>query len=163
MTSEEWFEQCYSVYKAPGTRTKKGMALKSWKKINPDETLANQIFEAILAQNRYQKSIGESMQYNRGFQVWLNQDGWLDEIPSVAEKRTVVGDLCKCGKPAHPANNGQCDDCYYKPGGGGVKGLKACHHEVRAKLGIDMTKYSRRDGEELHDWLQRMSGAIGGQ
>jgi len=101
---QEEFDKCLSVYRSPGTRTSRGTSEKSWlKHVIPlqkeDPDLPDKIFQWIISFNLYQKEVGESIQFNRGFQVFLNNNGWRDEIPSRFEaKEKQESALCPCCK-----------------------------------------------------------------
>ena len=75
------FDKCYSVYRKKKAR---GQAETTWQKWNPDDQLTNEIFEAILAQNRAGEAYCET-RFLRNFSTYLNDKGWKDEIPSVME------------------------------------------------------------------------------
>ena len=113
---QETFDKCYAVYKCPKGRLKKGSAEVSWKKRVLTDELGNEIFEHILSFNRYQRDVGERIDYNRGFTEYLNQYGWRDEIPSRSEAK-VATDVkpCNCCQTMGKIVIGSqsfCDDEY---------------------------------------------------
>jgi hypothetical protein len=108
---QEAFDKCYAVYRCPGSRKQRGASEKAWKKLNPSKELIETIFQAILAQNRYQDAANESDKYNRGFSVWLNNSGWRDQIGSHSEVEKHSS-KCNCGKPIFHGPLNVCFDCY---------------------------------------------------
>ena len=119
---QEWHDKCYAIWKSPGTRTKRAESEARWKQLKVTEELFNEIYEWILAFNRYQKAANESTQYNSGFQVFLNpkKPGWINDIPSISEEKAKQEiKRCQCGKESMPVTpsrkpTNQCLDCYYK-------------------------------------------------
>ena len=72
----ELFNQFWQAYPY---KKSKGQAEKAWKKINPDETLLNEMLKSIEKAKRSQnwnKDNGEYIPYPA---TWLNAKGWEDE------------------------------------------------------------------------------------
>jgi len=94
---QEIFDRCYAVYKCPKSRKQLGAEKKTWEKLKISDELGEEIFEHLLAMNRYNRDVGASLEYKRGFCVYLNNNGWEDEIPSRSEAKTVTeASLCPC-------------------------------------------------------------------
>ena len=95
----DFFERFWSCYPR---KVGKGSAEKSWKKLNPEDPLFNQIILAVDAQVRHRHKVDE---FNRNAKheryrkfipdwphpsTWLNQQRWLDEIPSIVEAKVEI-------------------------------------------------------------------------
>ena len=66
-------------WKAYPRKTGKGAALKSWKKINPSDSTAQQIIDSLpahIASEQWQKDNGQFIPHPA---TWLNQGRWEDE------------------------------------------------------------------------------------
>ena len=88
----ESFEKCLSVWTP--TRKNKGVCKKAWLKyvvpaVDKGETTYDEIFERILAWNRYFKAANTERKYIKLFETWIRNEGWLDDIPSVSEANRV--------------------------------------------------------------------------
>ena len=82
--SQDLFNKCYTVW--PAGRKQRGVCEQSWTKLNPNEELANDIYQRILAWNRYYRDNSVDLKYVRLFSTWLNQKGFKDDIPSHTEE-----------------------------------------------------------------------------
>ncbi len=111
----------------------KGEALKIILRLNPSEALRDRISMAIAAQIDHRKKLiqdcGSMQAYleatryqkfyaNRMGSTWLNQMGWEDEIPSLAETRiegaAVESAFCAtpdCAFPTHGPAFKYCTQC----------------------------------------------------
>lgn len=101
------FERFWSCYPR---KVGKGNAEKSWKKLAPDEPLFNQIILAIDAQVRHRHKTDEANRNIRNERyrkfipdwphpaTWLNQQRWLDEIPSITEIKIEEKNFEYCPK-----------------------------------------------------------------
>jgi len=100
------FEQFWQAYP---NRKGKGAAAKKYEKIDEDTHKA--ILLAIDAQKRHRnlaKKTGEFMPEWCMPVTWLNQQRWLDEIPSHAETKEK-SEVKKC----HCGNDWPCEKHYY--------------------------------------------------
>lgn len=94
-----FFERFWSCYPR---KIGKGNAEKSWNKLTPAEPLFNQIILAVDAQIRHRHKIEElnrNAKHERYHKfipdwphpaTWLNQQRWLDEIPSIVEAKVEI-------------------------------------------------------------------------
>lgn len=63
----------------------KGAAEKAWKKLNPSETLTEDILSAIAAQKKSRQWLRDGGQYIPNPATWLNQHRWEDDLQGRAE------------------------------------------------------------------------------
>lgn len=116
------FERFWSAYPRKVAR---GAAQKAWEKLKPDEQLAETMILAIDAQKRHRRKTEDANdklpEKQRQFlapwkhpATWINQQCWLDEIPSTTEARTVDKRKCNCGTHAVwiRGNESLCTKCY---------------------------------------------------
>lgn len=83
-------DRCYEVWTP--TRKSRGVCEKAWLKYAVDavekkETTYDEIFERILAWNRYFKAMNTERRYIKLFETWIRNRGWRDDIPSASEAR----------------------------------------------------------------------------
>lgn len=136
---QELFEKCYGIW--PPGRKQRGACEKSWKSLNPDEILANEILQTIIAWNHYWRSVNQDLKYVRLFSTWLNQRGWRDEIPSVSgeTKKEMVTEKCQCGRFTIGPLYSVCDSCIRREleNSPNTQGMtRSTHIEQLTKLGI---------------------------
>ncbi len=118
------FDRLWSCYPR---KVGRGAALKSFEKINPDEKFLMEMILAIDAQIRYRKQVTEQnkslSERNKKFipdwphpATWLNQQRWLDEIPSIIEEKFQLTneEKCACGNKVSVSSTKQCSWCYSK-------------------------------------------------
>lgn len=101
MKNKELFERCYQIY--PKSRRDRGKSEKAWIKLDPDESEAKDIFERILAWNKYWQASGTEQRFIKHFSVWLN-NCTRDDIPSMQEAKETKNaqgmPTCRdCGSP----------------------------------------------------------------
>jgi uncharacterized protein YdaU (DUF1376 family) len=81
------FEEFWSTYPS---KTGKGEAYKSWKKVNPDK----QLTEAILASvDAYKDSKRVKEGFVKNPATWLNQRCWEDEVEASVATSAFAGDI----------------------------------------------------------------------
>lgn len=102
INTTNWFDRFWQAY--PNKKAK-GAAKKSWDKIAPDDDLAFKIILAIDAQKRWRKRERDSNRFVPEWKhpaTWLNQQCWLDEIPSASQViQQSASRVCNdCDKPA---------------------------------------------------------------
>ena len=73
------FERCYAVYRK--SRRDRGESEKAWMDLNPDEKRAEDIFQRILAWNKYWAAESTPDRYIKWFSRWLKKCT-RDDIPS---------------------------------------------------------------------------------
>lgn len=117
------FERFWSAYPRKVAR---GAATKAWEKLNPDEGLSEKIILAVDAQKRHRRKVEEQNEKlperQRRFLpdwkhpgTWINQQCWLDEIPSSQDIRRIIDKAkCQCGSEAVTTVHGKnvCTKCY---------------------------------------------------
>ena len=84
------FDEFWQAY--PKKRSK-AAALKAWKKLKPNQTLRQEIVEAVHQQAQspdWQKEGGQFIPYPAS---WLNAGGWQDEGTVLPDREYVPGDL----------------------------------------------------------------------
>jgi len=145
----------------------RGEAVKKIVTLNPSDELRKELIDAISAQMRHRRALfdkcGSKQKYdaetkkikfycNRGGITWLNQNGWLDEIPSLIDEKKIYEDATlKC----------KTQGCDNNAIGGAIMVCQACEcktHDVYRdkkrdylkRVGLTMTK-----GETLHDYAMR--------
>lgn len=100
-TGTNWFDRFWQAY--PNKKAK-GAAKKSWDKSNFDDDQALKIILAIDAQKKWRKREREDNRFVPEWKhpaTWLNQQCWLDEIPSAMASRKADGRQCiDCGERA---------------------------------------------------------------
>ena len=79
------FERCYSVWRKD--RRDRGESERAWMDLNPDPDRAEDIFQRILAWNKYWRSEGTQSRYIKWFSRWLKKCT-RDDIPSIQGVRT---------------------------------------------------------------------------
>ena len=102
----EPFEQFWAQYPK---RVGKGAARSAWeKRVNDDEDLVKKITLALEAQKRYRRfaeNNGEFVPPWKHPSTWLNQECWLDEIPStqqiVEKKKLATCSIAGCTNEIH--------------------------------------------------------------
>lgn len=146
------FDKCWEVYPR---KVEKGEAEIAWVQLDPDETLTDQIFHSILAQNKDRGSkrlSKEDKKFIKHFSSWIRARGWVyeserdgDYVTNQKQER-----LCECGKKMVWTNGERslCTECYDK----------AFHPDFKAKLyqllcerGLGKLKTETRE-----EWLIRM-------
>lgn len=112
------FEQFWDNYPY---RVSKGIAIKSFEKVIKEHgnEILEKIISAIQAQKRYRneaKTSGEFIPNWKMPATWLNQQCWLDEIPSHAElKEKTNSQICSfddCNKPVIGDRYAECETHY---------------------------------------------------
>lgn len=117
LQEETMFERFWSLYPRKVSR---GAALKSWTKLNPDATLANEICQAVENQKYYRERVAKANEVLPKWQkkfmpdwkhpaTWLNQQCWLDEVPIVREvpKAKNISQCADCPEEGRYPFNGQ--------------------------------------------------------
>lgn len=121
------FERFWNTWPR-GLRAGKGKARRSWEKINPDSHLADQIIKAVEAQKKHRARVEKANsllpRYMRTFVphwkmpvTWLNQECWLDDVPSISEPpEKVVLKCTDCPGPFQVSYKDKpyCIKCYDK-------------------------------------------------
>jgi hypothetical protein len=81
------FEEFWSTYPS---KTGKGEAYKSWKRINPDKQLIETILSSI---NTYKESKRVKDGFVKNPATWLNQRCWEDEVEVSVATSAFAGDI----------------------------------------------------------------------
>lgn len=81
------FEEFWSAYPS---KTGKGEANKSWKKISPDQQLTEAILSAV---NNYKQSKRVKDGFVKNPATWLNQRCWEDEVELAVTQSAFAGDI----------------------------------------------------------------------
>lgn len=81
------FERFWATYPK---RANKGQAEKAWRKLNPSETLIEEILQAIKRAETSEKWRKESGRFIPYPATWLNAQGWEDELEPEREQRFPI-------------------------------------------------------------------------
>jgi len=81
------FEEFWSIYPS---KTGKGEAYKSWKRINPDKQLTETILSSV---NTYKESKRVKDGFIKNPATWLNQRCWEDEVEVSVATSVFAGDI----------------------------------------------------------------------
>ena len=144
------FEMCWSFRWRPGHN--KRAAAEAWNNWITSEALCNRVVHG--AREYTLRYAGNP--YIKGFSVWVNAEGWNDELP--AEKKeeiAAVSEYCECGQIATQRREGLCAACWSNKYGTIRYAGKtfSAHDLLRAtlkKIGMEP-----RDGETRDEWHGR--------